>query len=98
VWQAYFSFVDPFSKSLILSGFFPGSQLLLCGILNVKENITLKIMTFLKLWQASLGKLGIQIFALEGFTVYSFSNADIMGKLSADPLFCCISRTNQSYF
>lgn len=46
----------------------------------------------LKLRPASLWKFGLQILGLNGFTTYSFSNADIMGKLSADPLSYCASR------
>lgn len=52
----------------------------------------------LKLRPASFRKFGLQIFALKGFTTYSFSNADFMGKLSVDPLSCCASTTNQTYF
>lgn len=43
----------------------------------------------LKVWDTNI--------PLKGFTIYSFSSADIMGKLSADPLYFCASRINQTY-
>ena len=68
------------------------------------ESLTLMKMALLKLWvllsldRHPFEKFGLQIFALKRFTTCGFSNADIMGKLSADPLSCCASRTNQTYF